>query len=754
MIMEKAYFKLVSSIFDKYGIRYGLLLVLCLFAIVPRSEAASFDNVRGAEIVLFESDLQDGVANGAKLTEQGITLGGTANGIFVSASIKAPVPFTDVGPQWLVDLPEGSDFQLEIRTSPDGENWNDWIHVEGDLDWVHPETNEWVGDLVGVPQSAPVHNYVQLRWMLTAAPDGSTPVVQRIRLAFIDAENALLENTFSSLSSTGDEKSYNAQTSSGYNKPPVTSRTAWGCPDGQNSPSWDKEYVTVSHILVHHTVTPNDDTNHAARVLSIWYYHAVTRGWGDIGYNYLIARDGSLYEGRAGGDDVVAGHAYPYNEGSLGLAFMGTFVSDPVPQAMMDSAADLIAWKAYQKGFDPEGSAYLKDIRIKRISGHRDVAQTACPGDVLYGLLPNLRKEVSSLMDEALSTYVDENQAEFSGPAEYWHTFNGDCGYNGDAVWTFSVDAEPSVNSAIWRPNISKTGAYRVLAYIPFCSNGYTDSVGVTYKIHHSGGNSYVQVNQASVAGSWVELGTFNFDSGTGGYVSLTDVAVTRNQSIWFDAIKWRWDEKGVEVISPPVNKSPANGIWSNNSQVNFKWSASSTSDIDNYRFIVATDSNFSNIIKDKSVDYANADYSVTFSKDYSNLYWAVEAYKGTNHSVLSTPWKIGIDTTDPTASISRIIVFEDGAYLITWVGQDATSGVANYDVEYSLNGSTGWVRWLTQTSYTNSRWPNSVTQPIYFRVRATDKAGNLGDFDDGHVNTTSATLVFPQMYFPIIFGN
>ncbi|HRF98881.1 MAG TPA: hypothetical protein PLZ51_26910, partial [Aggregatilineales bacterium] len=54
---------------------------------------------------------------------------------------------------------------------------------------------------------------------------------------------------------------------------PVTSRTGWGCPTGQSAPDWSPEYTTITHFIVHHTATPNTDSDWAARVRSIWDYH-------------------------------------------------------------------------------------------------------------------------------------------------------------------------------------------------------------------------------------------------------------------------------------------------------------------------------------------------------------------------------------------------------------------------------------------------------------------------------------------------
>ena len=237
-----------------------------------------------------------------------------------------------------------------------------------------------MGDLVPVPQSIRWHRYAQYRLRPDQAPAGSTPLLRRMVLSFIDAG---ITPQVPAAHHPTDEP-LPALSLDSLPKSPVTSRTAWGCPDGQESPDWEPEYEPVTHAIIHHTVTPNDDTDFAARVRSIWVYHARSRGWGDIGYNYLVDREGTLYEGRAGGDGIMGGHAYPGNHGSLGLAFQGTFSSDPVPQPMLNGAADLIAWEAGRKSIDPYGWGWLHssdpdnatDRWVPRISGHRDVWYT------------------------------------------------------------------------------------------------------------------------------------------------------------------------------------------------------------------------------------------------------------------------------------------------------------------------------------------------------------------------------------------
>src|SRR5581483_2113863 len=104
--------------------------------------------------------------------------------------------------------------------------------------------------------------------------------------------------------------------------------------DAQGHEVWPAEPQVPVKVIVHHTVTPNLEADPAATVRSIYYYHAVTLGWGDIGYHHLVDWRGVVYEGRYGGRYVQAGHALQYNRGSIGVACLGDFTSTTPTTAM------------------------------------------------------------------------------------------------------------------------------------------------------------------------------------------------------------------------------------------------------------------------------------------------------------------------------------------------------------------------------------------------------------------------------------
>jgi hypothetical protein len=120
----------------------------------------------------------------------------------------------------------------------------------------------------------------------------------------------------------------------------------------------------------------------------------VSRGWGDIGYNFLIDRQGNIYEGRKGGDEVVGIHAGDYNYGSIGIALLGDYRTVEMTPAMKEALTSLIAWEADRFGIHPTESSDFVHREFPNVVGHRDLWSTVCPGDKVYQALGNVRQQV------------------------------------------------------------------------------------------------------------------------------------------------------------------------------------------------------------------------------------------------------------------------------------------------------------------------------------------------------------------------
>ncbi|MFH8518810.1 N-acetylmuramoyl-L-alanine amidase [Streptomyces gelaticus] len=194
-------------------------------------------------------------------------------------------------------------------------------------------------------------------------------------------------------------------------KPPITSRAGWGA-DESISPEAPEYTDTVKAVFVHHTAGTNTYScaDSAAVVRSVYAYHVKSNGWKDIGYNFLVDKCGTIFEGRKGGVDrpVFGAHTYGFNRDSAGVAVIGSYTDAAAPSAVTTAVARIAAWKLGQYKGDPAGSTVLTagatgsnlagtkftagtQYSFKQISGHRDGFATECPGTKLYGQLPTIR---------------------------------------------------------------------------------------------------------------------------------------------------------------------------------------------------------------------------------------------------------------------------------------------------------------------------------------------------------------------------
>jgi len=194
-------------------------------------------------------------------------------------------------------------------------------------------------------------------------------------------------------------------------QPRIVTRKGWGADETLRER--DFAYTTsVKAAFVHHSASGNNYTCAQAPsvIRSIYRYHVVSMGWRDIGYNFLIDKCGSIYEGRAGGvaKAVMGAHTLGFNTDSTGIAVLGSYGSTEPAAKAVTAIAQLTAWKLGLYGGNPKGKVYLTSgggNRYKKgtkallnvISGHRDGFATDCPGARLYAKLPTIRSKSATL---------------------------------------------------------------------------------------------------------------------------------------------------------------------------------------------------------------------------------------------------------------------------------------------------------------------------------------------------------------------
>ncbi len=289
-----------------------------------------------------------------------------------SAKLSAPRAFNLVGLRWRGSaLP---DVELRVRR---GHGWSRWQHVG-----VHGSGGS---DPIWVGRARTLQYRLDRR-------------VRGLRLHFVAVGKA--------------KRRVRARASQAVDTPfPYVSRADWGA--SQCVPRNSPYHGEVKAVNVHHTVSLNDYSAAEAPqiVLAICRYHRNSNGWSDIGYNALVDKFGTIYEGRAGGLDqaVVGAQAQGFNSTTAGIANVGDYSSVAASPESLAATADYIRWKLGVHGQPVSGPVTIRssggsasrypagaNVRLDRVNGHRDVGRTACPGNALYAQLDDIRAMVET----------------------------------------------------------------------------------------------------------------------------------------------------------------------------------------------------------------------------------------------------------------------------------------------------------------------------------------------------------------------
>jgi hypothetical protein len=352
--------------------------------------------------------------------------------------------------------------RLEVRVRRDAGNWSPWVPLALHGDHA-PDTG--TGERASDPVWAGGCDELQLR---AARRPGAT-----LRMHFV-AVPAPRRSVLARAAAIPKQTTPQPGT-----PPPIIPRAAWGGDSVQ--PRSQAAYGVVQLAFVHHTVNANDYTpeQSASIVLGIAKYHRDTNGWNDIGYNFLVDRYGQVFEGRAGGVEaaVVGAHAQGYNDQSTGVAVIGTFSDAPIPEPAMAVLAQLLGWKMSLHGVPCEGGLTVLSgggdlnryvagtpVSFQRISGHRDGDRTECPGNALYGQLPDLRRRAAALA----GPIVARGQVSLAPSAPK-------VPYGADAVFTGTVirpDSSPGAGDVVALQKRGSSGSWVTVARTSALTDG------------------------------------------------------------------------------------------------------------------------------------------------------------------------------------------------------------------------------------------------------------------------------------------
>lgn len=362
--------------------------------------------------------LRAGVPSDASTAADAAASGGAAG---EALSLDPGLRFTMVGLQCRPPANETA-VTIRVRTSEDGATWTDWYST----------SLEYAAEVGGGSRA-----YTEPLWMggsrylqisaESAAGVGTAPsALSDVRVTAIstgeDADHlAQALGVVRRVAATVASLELTPPSGAMTNAPAIVARAQWGADEAWRSGS--PSVAPVKMAFIHHTASGNSYSRSQAPAImrGIYYYHTHSLGWSDIGYNFLVDRYGTIYEGRYGGvtKGVIGAQTLGFNTSSTGISVIGNFTTATPPSAVVSALVRLLAWKLDVHHVNPESKARIvcnfgqryvtgQVVEFPAIVGHRAANYTGCPGVKLNALLPSIRKAAAARGLPKIYTATDD----------------------------------------------------------------------------------------------------------------------------------------------------------------------------------------------------------------------------------------------------------------------------------------------------------------------------------------------------------
>ena len=342
--------------------------------------------------------------------------------------------FTLVGLTWVGTVAAGTEFKVRVRESG---VWSDWFKLEyTEYQGVGTDGTESIDARVGSdPLLTGLANGVEV---IMQNDSGSVPSEMKVTLINSEVtvqDQNIGQQTIRMATSSGTMQTQATSALAGASvspqgalvpRPRIVSRAEWGANESWRDPV-PKVGTKILAGIVHHTASTNNYTAAQApsQMRNLYAYFTKSLKYADMGYNFLVDKYGTIYEGRSGCAVKAVGcdsptipaqgaHTAGLNINTFGVSAIGNYdvLAPKNPAAMVESIASLMAWKLAPYGLDPNAKAYIlstdksgsskyragQTAVTQVISAHRDVGKTACPGRYLYPYMNDIRARATTLL--------------------------------------------------------------------------------------------------------------------------------------------------------------------------------------------------------------------------------------------------------------------------------------------------------------------------------------------------------------------
>lgn len=180
--------------------------------------------------------------------------------------------------------------------------------------------------------------------------------------------------------------------------PGIHHRQDWGAKAVQEELM--RPHKNVQLTIHHEGVLDDGKVDDVRKLAGLQRFSINDKPWGDNPYHFTITREGEVWEGRV--SDFAGDTNTTYDPtGHLLVEVAGSFNRQPFTPVLHTSLVHLLAYLSQQYDISPD-----------TIKGHKDFAQTDCPGEGIHALIRDgsLVKEVKDYMKECAEKKKSESQ--------------------------------------------------------------------------------------------------------------------------------------------------------------------------------------------------------------------------------------------------------------------------------------------------------------------------------------------------------
>ena len=347
---------------------------------------------------------------------------------------QSVTPFTLVGLTWVGPVTTGTIFKVRVQEAG---IWSQWFTLSyGEYQGVGNDGSESLETRTGSdPLLTGLANGVEVIMENTSGVVPAQMKVSLVNSQVTSQDRNIGSETLRNATSGNGMQALNATAFSGaavspqgalVARPRIVSRAEWGANETWRDPV-PRVGSTLLAGIVHHTASTNNYTaaQAPAQMRNLYAYFTKSLNYADMGYNFLVDKYGTIYEGRSGcavgavncdsaAVPVQGAHTAGLNIETFGVSAIGNYdvLAPENPAAMVESIASLMAWKLAPYGLDPNATANVMStdtsgsskyragqVAVTQvISAHRDVGKTVCPGRYFYPYMNEIRARATTLL--------------------------------------------------------------------------------------------------------------------------------------------------------------------------------------------------------------------------------------------------------------------------------------------------------------------------------------------------------------------